>query len=112
MPSVSISFKNNFYPTLPLYGLTVILNSDNPAGNIAIMNIINRQFSVIRDCSKTVTVVTNGYEEVLSTRISFGITSISSFQGNLSIEGILDKNNPLKKIFELFPNFFKDFEEG
>lgn len=80
-----------------------------PSVNI---NIINRQFSVIRDCSKTVAIVTNGYEETLSTRISFVITSVSSFQGNLSIEGILDKNNPLKKVFELLPDYFKNFEEN
>jgi hypothetical protein len=111
MPAINVSFFNNYYPTVPLYGITTLLNSDSPLGNIAIMSVINRQFSVIRDCSKTVTVVTYGFDETLSTRISFGITSLSSFNGNLSLEGFLDKNNPLIDLFNNLPNFFKDLKE-
>jgi len=111
MPTINLSFTNNYYPTIPLYGITILLNSDSPLGNIAIMSVINRQFSVLRNCSKTMTTISNGFDDTLSTRISFGITSISSFDVNLSLEGFLDKNNPLIDLFNNLPNFFKDFGE-
>lgn len=92
----SIDLVNRIYPTIR---------------TCQTLKSFNRQFNTQRTCNKLEFIVNSGFDEVLSLRIPYSISFLSSFDIKLSIEGILDKTNPIKKLFDLLPNFFKDFEE-
>lgn len=76
-----------------------------------ILDTFNLQFNT-KNMHQDVTFdVSTGYDEIFDLRIPYSVSISSNFSMNLSLEGILDKEDPIKKLFDLLPNFFKDFEE-
>lgn len=111
MSTIYIDFINRFFPSIDLRGIVNILNSDFPSGNLAIYNIINREYPTIRDCSRTITTIFHGNNEQINFRISYGIVVSSTKEVNVSAEGMIDDKQLIKKLFDNLPNYFASLEE-
>lgn len=127
MADLGFSINNNQFFSARTSSINIFINfnsdySTNPSINLTHrlfptirtcknIQVFNRQFNTQKACNKLEFVINSGYDEVLNLRIPYSVLLSSYFELKLSIEGILDKDNPLKKIFELFPDFFKDFDE-